>query len=493
LREYLRGRGPASGIVYCHKRAETEYVAGRLAADGVSAAAYHAGLGADERRHRQEAFIRDETQVIVATIAFGMGIDKPDVRFVVHYDVPKNLEGYYQESGRAGRDGEPSDCILFYSDEDAARREYFMRQKPREERTVARRQLRQMVNWASGRTCRRRALLAYFDERLDGQSGPCCDVCRGSVEDVDCTIPAQMLLSCAKRTGERFGAAHLIEVLRGSRDERVVQLGHDRLSTYGIGQDRSAEEWQHLIHELLRAGYVRQATDGSDAIAVTERGRTILFESARAILPVRRRSAPRPAHSTDASGDLFDRLRALRKRLADERGIPPYAIFSDPTLIQMATELPTNREHLGRIHGVGEQKRRDFADAFLALIAEYVRRTGANPTDAAPRPSHPPPRPLSPTVRTTLRLFGDGHEMAAIAAERRLSVEAIEDQLVAAIEAGESVEIERLVSRAKRRKIEAALAELGSAALKPILDHLGDGYTYAEIKLVRAASKRLAC
>ena len=505
---YLRERGPASGIVYCQTRARTELLAAQLGDDGISAAAYHAGLENDERRRRQEAFIRDDTQIIVATIAFGMGIDKPDVRFVVHYDLPKNLEGYYQESGRAGRDGEPSDCILFYSAGDAVKYRRYIDEKPSQaERQVALQQLRQMDDWAASVTCRRRALLAYFDESFDGQPDPCCDICRAPVAVVDYTLPTQMFLSCVKRTGERFGAAHVINVLRGSRAERVLRLGHDKLSTYGIGRDRPTQEWRHLTRELLRAGYAREDGDEFKVIKLTERGLAALLQREHVML-----AAP-PAHlvaatatSTSAAAttasppqphpELFDRLRTLRKRLADERGVPPYVVFHDTALRSMAASLPTSRSHLLRIQGIGERKADDHGEIFLACIADYLRETGAQPEvlELAPIAETSARRARadgpSLTVLATLSLFNQGRNVEEIATERGLSSRTVEGHLVEAIDAGKDVEIERLVPQEKQRAIEAAIEEVGAPLLKPIMERLGDGYTYGELALVRAAMMR---
>jgi ATP-dependent DNA helicase RecQ len=527
LAGYLRGHPDPSGIVYCQSRAGTEALAARLAADGFSATAYHAGLEGDERRRRQEAFSRDDVRIVVATIAFGMGIDKPDVRFVVHFDLPKNLEGYYQESGRAGRDGEPSDCLLFYSYGDAAKHEHFIRQKPSAaERQVAGQQLRQMVGWAESATCRRRALLAYFDESLDGADGGrrtaddglavvgrqssavaagaapgrCCDVCLVPAEEVDATIPAQMLLSCVVKTRQRFGVAHLIEVLRGSRGERVLRNGHDQVSTYGIGRDRPKEEWQHLARELLRGGYMHQDPDDFNAVKVTERGRAVLFRGDPvAIRAAPARPAPPAAPAAQPGQDLvshpalFDRLRAVRKRLADERGVPPYVIFHDATLRHMAAALPTSADALRRIQGVGERKLHDFAGDFLPAIEAYVRETGAQPLAAPPPPASAPPPPrrvdgkLPPTVQATLDLFRAGHGVAAIAAQRNLAAVTVENHLADAVAAGAPLDLDRVVGRDKQRAIAAALAELGAARLSPIMERLGPGYTYLELKLVRAA------
>jgi ATP-dependent DNA helicase RecQ len=391
LAGYLRERRSQSGIVYCHTRATTENLAERLQAGGINATAYHAGLDSGERQRRQEAFVRDDVQVMVATIAFGMGIDKPDVRFVVHYDLPKNLEGYYQESGRAGRDGEPSECLLFYSYGDAIKHEHFIREKASErERMVATQQLRQMIEWAEATACRRAALLTYFDEVLANQARPerCCDTCSQPAEQVDYTVPAQMYLSCAKRTRERFGSAYLIDVLRGSRNERVLRFGHDQVSTYGIGKDRPQEEWQYLARQLLRAGYVRPEEEEYGALKVTDLGYAVLFKGEKVILPKPRlrpakvKKTPNPVATgfsqVEAGPEdehLFQQLRALRKRLADERGVPPYVIFHDTTLRQMAAVQPTSAAELRRIQGVGEKKLADYGEPFLKEIAEHARST----------------------------------------------------------------------------------------------------------------------
>lgn len=493
LFEYLRGRGDASGIIYCQSRLSTERLAERLQADGFRAAAYHAGLDNQDRRLRQEAFVRDDVRIVVATIAFGMGIDKPDVRFVVHYDLPKNLEGYYQETGRAGRDGEPSDCILFYGYGDAVKQEHFIRQKPSaSERAIATQQLREMVAWAESSSCRRRALLAYFEEPLDGQPEPCCDVCRVPEELKDCTTLAQKFLSCVNRTGERFGAVHVIGVLRGMRDERILRLGHDQLPTYGIGRDLSLQEWRHLVQGLLRAGYIRAAADEFNAVKVTERGNAVLRKGETVLLPAARvLAAPQTGDRAVSHAALFDRLRELRKRLADERGIPPYVIFHDTTLRQMAAALPATLTDLLRIQGVGERKLQDCGAPFLAAIAGYVRETGALPEGA---PASPPRRPRparpGPTILTTLDLFTRGMSPSEIADHRSLALSTIEGHLAEAIEAGEQVDIRRLIDERKRRAIEAAIGELGPAPLGPLLEHLGAGYSYGEIRFVRAALER---
>lgn len=422
LVRYLNGRRQASGIIYCQARAETERLAERLRSDGFNASAYHAGLESAERRQRQEAFKKDDVRIIVATIAFGLGIDKPDVRFVVHYDLPKSLEGYYQESGRAGRDGDPSDCILFYSYGDVLKYRRFIDEKPSEKaRQIAHQQLRQMADWARSTECRRRSLLAYFDETLEDHPHPCCDNCRMPSKELDYTEPAKMLLSCAKRTGEQFGTGHLIDVLRGSRSQRVLSLGHDRLTVYGIGRGRSRTEWEFIVRELLRRGFARQREEEFNALKVTEMGGAVLFKGQQVLL-----AAP-------------------------------------------------------------SEKAISYGNVFLEAIAEYVRKTGAKPTPMfTPVGAHSRSGGLTPTILQTLNLFNEGQTPAEIAAGRGLALSTIEGHLSEALETGEPLDIKRLVSEDKARIIGLAIAEVGADALKPIMERLGEGYTYGEVRIVRA-------
>lgn len=380
---YLRAHPNLSGIIYCLSRAETERLAAELKGQGFSAAAYHAGLASEERRQRQEAFVRDDVRIIVATIAFGMGIDKADVRFVIHYDIPKSLEGYYQESGRAGRDGDPSDCILFYGSFDVFKYERFINEIESEPvRAAARLQLRKMQEWAETETCRRHQLLAYFDEPFRGQPAPCCDVCGSDRRETDATLPAVMFLSCVALTGQRFGMAYVADVLRGARDDRIQRLHHDELATHGVGRDRSKDEWIDLARQLIRAGYlVREGEYG--ILRLTTRGQEVLSnQDARVGLVVsqaRPRRTPR-APTSGTQGEpgtpardepLFERLRALRKRIADENAVPPYVIFHDRVLREMIEQRPRKEIDLLRISGIGARKAAEFGPAFLAEIAAY--------------------------------------------------------------------------------------------------------------------------
>jgi len=378
--EFLRGRPKESGIVYCQSRKSTESVAERLNKDGVKARPYHAGLTPSERSEHQELFLRDEVRVICATIAFGMGINKPNVRFVVHYDLPKNIEGYYQETGRAGRDGLPSECVLLFSPGDVVKQTGFIDEKPDpREQAIARAQLQQMVHYAECAGCRRRDLLGYFGETFQGETCGGCDNCLSPRQTFDGTIAAQKFLSCVYRIRERarfgVGLNHIIEVLTGANTEKIRRWGHEQLSTYGIGAEHTRPEWGAIGRELVRLGHLRQTSEKFSVLELTPEGLAVLKERRRVTL-TRPVNAPEP--KTHRAGEiacdegLFESLVRLRKQLADERGLPPYIIFSDVTLRQMARDYPADERGLARITGMSERKLQEFGQIFLAVIAGHL-------------------------------------------------------------------------------------------------------------------------
>jgi ATP-dependent DNA helicase RecQ len=379
---YLRSRPSDSGIIYRQSRTGTEDLAGRLIGDGIEAFAYHAGLDAETRRARQDVFRHGRARVIVATIAFGLGIDKPDVRFVIHHDLPKTLESYYQESGRAGRDGESSDCILFYSYSDVQFVKRMMGSKPPAERRVAEAALRTLIDWAEAGTCRRAKLLAHFDEHGLSPQERCCDNCdRGVVTSishntatVDVTTEAQMFLSCVKRTGELFGQTHITAVLRGSKSKRVLQWGHETLSTYGIGRHRDEAFWAALADRLDRDRLI--ASDERRSISVTAQGWEVLRGEREVSMgfplnspPTGRTTDARKVGPSPSQIELFDRLRAVRTRIADDRGVPPYVILWDRSLVDMCERVPTTLAELRQVYGFGEVKIEQFGEDFLRELA----------------------------------------------------------------------------------------------------------------------------
>ena len=378
---FVNGRPNESGIVYCQSRKSAESVAARLSDDGVLAKPYHAGLDAKERSMNQELFLRDEVRVICATIAFGMGINKPNVRFVVHHDLPKNVEGFYQETGRAGRDGLPSECLLLFSAGDAVKYSRFIDEVSDEkQRQIATTQLRQMVDFAESGECRRVALLRYFGEEFRVANCGGCDNCLTPRETYDGTLAGQKFLSCVYRVREKsginFGINQIVEVLAGAETENIIKWDHQTVSTYGIGKEFSRVEWRSIGRELVRQGYLRQVAEKFNVLQLTEQGQAALRER-QSIRLTKTATVAKPAQprAGEISCDeaLFERLRRLRKGLADERGVPPYIVFSDVSLRQMARYYPSNEAEFAQISGVGEQKLKRFGKIFLSAIAKYRR------------------------------------------------------------------------------------------------------------------------
>src|SRR6478736_5009871 len=391
LLAFIRSRPNDSGIIYCASRKSTESLARNLNEDGVSAKPYHAGLTNVERTKHQDAFLRDDVRVVTATIAFGMGINKPNVRFVVHYDLPKNLESYYQETGRAGRDGLPSECVLLFSPGDVAKQLHFIDEKTEKEARIARAQLQQMVHYAETRECRRATLLDYFGEtypaKLDDVDGETplkvscesCDNCLQPRETFDGTVHAQKFLSCVYRIHARhgfgFGLGHVVDVLRGADTEAIRQRGHNELSTYGVGGELKRVQWQAIGRDLLWLGLVECAPGKFATLSLTSAGLEALRKRTSVVLTKQIEIAEKRARikqgAIECDEVLFARLRALRRQLADERGVPAYIIFSDVSLREMARKYPTTSTEFRRIPGVGEQKLKDFGEVFMSAIRSY--------------------------------------------------------------------------------------------------------------------------
>ncbi|MDQ5977238.1 MAG: ATP-dependent helicase RecQ [Verrucomicrobiota bacterium] len=381
--DFVRKREDESGIIYCATRAAAERTAESLAGRGFSARAYHAGLDAEERGRNQERFLRDETKIICATIAFGMGINKPNVRWVIHHDLPKNIEGYYQETGRAGRDGLPADCLLLFSGGDAAKQTHFIEEITDDhEKQVARAQLRQILHYAESSGCRRRELLEYFGEDFATDNCAACDNCLEPRETYDGTLLAQKFLSCIYRIRQtgRFGVGlnHIVEVLTGADTEKIQRWGHHQLSTYGIGKDLARPAWAAVGRELMRLGYVAQAEGEYPILELTEAGMNLLRTRA-AVTLTKPLALPKAKRVTHREGEiecdeiLFARLRELRKKLADERGVPAYIIFGDTTLRELARRYPVRLAQLEGITGIGEKKRAEFGETFTEAIADFLK------------------------------------------------------------------------------------------------------------------------
>lgn len=383
IAEFVKGRPGESGIVYCATRSATERLAESLSRQGFPARPYHAGLTPAERSENQELFLRDEIGIVCATIAFGMGINKPNVRWVIHHDLPKNIEGYYQETGRAGRDSLPSDCLLLFSPGDAAKQIHFLEEiSDADERRIARAQLQKMIHYAECASCRRRELLGYFGEASAEDNCGSCDNCLEPRETYDGTTDAQKFLSCIYRIREssRFGVGlnYVGEVLTGADTEKIRRWGHDRLSTYGVGKELSRPQWSAVGRELLRLGLISQSSGEFPTLELTAEGlealrsRRIIRLTKPMVVPKAKKAPVSRTGAVACDEALFERLRKIRKRLADERGVPAYVVFGDNTLRQMARDYPVTPEALREVSGVGERKLAEFGETFLAEIAAFL-------------------------------------------------------------------------------------------------------------------------
>jgi len=485
-----------SGIIYCFSRNQVDELAYYLEQHGHQARPYHAGLEDDERRRNQEAFIRDDIQIIVATIVFGMGINKPDVRFVLHYDLPKSIEGYYQEIGRAGRDGLPAHCLLLYSYSDVAKLKYFVNQKEGTERQVAQQHLDAIVRFAEDEsTCRRRPLLNYFGEAYTIPNCKNCDNCNAEAPQLtDITVPAQKFLSCVKRTGERFGAAYVTDVLVGSKGERILQMGHDQLSTYGIGSELHKQQWMHLARQLVQMGYLNQESEFR-TLSLSPKAKTVLRDRTTIMgqLQEVEERAPRKANKQELEYDhaLFALLRAKRKELADAAGVPPYVIFADRTLVEMSAYAPQSAERLLDISGVGQVKSRRYGQAFLEVLLDYCRKHNLPEKTKEAKESRRPKYDSGRRYVMVAEAFNADESVTDLMERYHVKAATILDHLTRYIEAGNTIrragELLAFSSASPDQQASAfaAFEEIGTALLKPVFDRLNGALNYDELKILR--------
>ena len=503
LLQLLRTQPDAPVIIYCQSRRNVDELSGNLQQDGIRALPYHAGLTTEARTEHQARFMHDDVSVLVATVAFGMGIAKPDVRAVIHYDMPKSLEGYYQESGRAGRDGLEAQCIFFFQYGDRTKFEFMILEKEDEqERRIARQQLQQVVDYGESIMCRRRVLLAYFGEEYRQENCGNCDNCLRPIATMeDRTIDAQKFLSCVSRTQQRFGMRHIVDILRGARTQKIRDLNHDQLTTYGIGKDLSVDEWTYLARSLLQQGLLSQTDDGYPVLKLNKLSLEILRRQRSVEIPSVPSHQQKTSDTTSSrmsalepeDMELFEHLRRLCKQLADSQGVAPFVVFPNSSLLAMAQERPQSKEQFAEIPGVGASKLEAYFVPFTHAIRNYCEQhnlaMGLGPRKFE-RASTSKANGSSPTRQLTLELYKQGRSIKEIAEERNLNPRTIINHLAELIEAGETVDVEPLIQPGHYQIIVDALQQVGSELLKPVKEFLGDEYSYEEIQLVRAAMRR---
>ena len=484
-----------SGIIYCLARKQVDALADILAQEGFSVKPYHAGLTDAERKQHQELFIRDDVQIMVATIAFGMGINKPNVRFILHYDLPQNIESYYQQIGRAGRDGLPAHCLLLFGYGDIRKVKYFIDEKPEAESRIARMHLDALVGLAETDVCRRIPLLAYFGEHYATATCGMCDNCLTEKQDLlDLTIPAQKFLSCVKRTGEMFGAGHVIDVLRGSDAQKIHKFGHGRLSTYGIGKEYSKKQWFHLSRQLLQKGFMTQdAEHGS--LRLTPKAWE-LFRGAEKIFGKLEAdnapAAPAQADAAEYDQTLFELLRRTRKELADQANVPPYVIFPDKTLIDLATFFPQTEQSFLTMHGVGAAKAEKYGTLFLDVLREYCQarqlaekpkriwQTAGLTADGTKKRKH----------LIVGEAFNAGKSIQALMAEFGVKQQTILAHLFEYLQEGHALRAVDLLALSmlpamQQTAVLEAFQQLGPERLKPVFEALRETVNYDELHLLR--------
>jgi len=491
---FIQGFPDQSGIIYCFSRRQVDDLSGGLHNRGYSVLPYHAGMSDEDRSRNQELFIRDDVQIMVATIAFGMGIDKPNVRFVVHYDLPKNMESYYQEIGRAGRDGLPAHCLLLFSYGDIQKVKHFIDQKPDHEQRIAHIHLNAFLGFIETEECRRIPLLNYFGEAYSIKNCGACDNCLTDEKDLtDITVSAQKFLSCVKRTGERFGAGHIIDVLRGSQAKKVIQCGHDRLSTYGIGEEHSKKEWFHLSRQFIQKRLLNQDMEFG-GLSLTEKGWKVM-KGEETVLGrlAERRTDPEAQEERAYDRALFDILRKERKRLADAANVPPYVIFPDKTLMEMATFFPQSEMRLMDIHGVGAAKQKTYGPLFLDMIRDYCRPLGILEVTKGARKR---PAPVSGSIGgkrhvTVGELFNSGETVASLMEQFSVKRDTILNHLYTCVQEGyDLIETDEFLalsslSSGMKASVLDRFTEFGCQRLRPLFEVFDEKVDYEELKILR--------
>lgn len=494
LTEYLETHKEDSGIIYCLSRAATENLAEDLKADGFQAEAYHAGLDKNTRDERQDLFLKDDIRIIVATIAFGMGINKSNVRFVIHADLPKNMEGYYQETGRAGRDGLPSEAILFYGAGDVIKLKSFAQIEDNPEQTkILLDKLDKIVAFCETKQCRRKYLLNYFGEPAPDYCGN-CDTCLHKPELSDQTIVAQKIMSAVARVNERFGLGYVVDLLRGSASEKI-RPEHKELKVYGIGKDKPRDEWLHYTRELVLSGYLQMSDGQYPVLKLTDKSQAVLFRGEKVFLhaPIQVVVAKEPVvyQQHPYEKELFEDLKKLRNGMAHEENVPAYLILSDSSLMDLATYLPLRTEDLAKISGFGVFKIEKYGQPFLEMIQDFCNEKGLDTRIELKQPkrerkSRAPRERETDTKKISFDLFQEGDTIETIAEKRMLSPNTIETHLAYYVSNGQ-LQVDVLVPKDKQELIYQSIQKYGKNNLRQLKESLPEEISYGEIKLSIAA------
>jgi ATP-dependent DNA helicase RecQ len=492
LIDFLEKRKEESGVIYCLSRASVDRLADDLKNRSYKALPYHAGLDKEVRANHQELFLRDEVKIMVATIAFGMGIDKSNVRYVVHMDLPKNIESYYQETGRAGRDGLDSEALLFYTYADVAKMKNFVAVEDNPEQTeIYLKKLSQMAEFGDLVTCRRKFLLNYFDEEAEPYCGN-CDMCLTRVEQVEGTVLAQKALSAVTRLQERFGAGYVIDFLRGSQSSKI-QEEHKQLKTFGVGADVSKEDWNSIIRDLLAQNYLTKSDGQYPVLKLTSKSVAVL-KGLEKVMITKSKEMEEIDHPKEVyEHELFQQLKETRRQIADEENVPAYIVLSDATLMEVATYLPHNKDEFFKISGFGQIKIEKYGKQFWDVVAAYCREHDLKSRIHLKKTRRIRGERLekeTDTKQQTFELFRSGNSISTIAEKRNLSASTIENHLAFYIERGD-LAIEEMVDDFKRIIIQNAIQELNTVALSPVKEKLGDDYSYGEIRMVMASLAHL--
>jgi ATP-dependent DNA helicase RecQ len=483
-----------SGIIYCFSRNQVDELYEELDERGFSVKPYHAGLSDKDRMKNQEKFIKDDISIIVATVAFGMGINKPNVRFVIHYDLPKNIESYYQEIGRAGRDGLHADCLLLFGYGDIRKINYFIDQKEGKEKLVAKQHLDKLVRYAESYICRRIPLLTYFGEDYSQENCEICDNCTSEKKElVDITTEAQKFLSCVKRTGEIYGAMHITDVLLGSKNKKVLEKGHDGLSTYGIGKEHPKDVWLSISHQLIVKNLLSKDLEFG-SLKIKDFGYSVLKgeEKVHGKLEVKTKFESKSITSISYDKKLFGILRTARKNIADKSGLPPYAIFPDKTLIEMAANFPRTEKEMLNTHGVGEAKFKKYGAKFILFITNYCKKYNVQLVNQNTHSSES--EPIKKAKKPRYEIIGEelssGKSVNSILNEYNIKIDTLVEHISKYSSYKSPINPHGLLEYVKcsikaQNEVYKQIENIGVELLRPLYEATNEKVSYLELKILR--------